>query len=176
LPAAEAIIRRGLEIFILAFLFRIQGFIVSPGNHVVTLFRVDILNIMGPSIAAAGVVWALASTPARRVVLFAALATAIGQSGATALAAVAGQETMLTDPATFGRLILSFHKSYSVKSATSAQPRVLEIPKNRNAGAYQRTFECQGWDKSKSEERNSKSEGNPMANLRLGTAERDEVD
>jgi uncharacterized membrane protein len=78
LPAAEAIVRRGLEIFILAFLFRIQGFIVSPGNHVVTLFRVDILNIMGPSIAAAGVVWALASTSARRVVLFAALATASG--------------------------------------------------------------------------------------------------
>jgi len=40
----------------------------------------------------------------------AALAAAIGQSGATALGALAGQETMLTDPATFGRLILSLHK------------------------------------------------------------------
>jgi uncharacterized membrane protein len=75
-PAAAAIVRRGLEIFILAFLFRIQAFIVSPGNDLVTLFRVDILNIMGPSIAAAGVVWALASTPAARIALFAVLATA----------------------------------------------------------------------------------------------------
>ena len=35
--ASAAIVRRGLEIFILAFLFRIQAFIVSPGNHLVTL-------------------------------------------------------------------------------------------------------------------------------------------
>ena len=48
--AAEAICRRGLEIFILAFLFRLQGFIVTPGGHPVSLFRVDILNIMGPAI------------------------------------------------------------------------------------------------------------------------------
>ena len=55
--AAEAVCRRGLEIFILAFLFRLQAFIVSPGSHPVTLFRVDILNIMGPAIVAAGLVW-----------------------------------------------------------------------------------------------------------------------
>ena len=47
--AVEMICRRGLEIFILAFLFRLQGFIVTPGSHPVTLFRVDILNIMGPA-------------------------------------------------------------------------------------------------------------------------------
>ena len=56
--AAEAVCRRGLEIFILAFLFRLQAFLVSPGGHPVTLFRVDILNIMGPAIVAAGLVWA----------------------------------------------------------------------------------------------------------------------
>src|SRR5699024_8041282 len=66
--AAETICRRGLEIFILAFLFRLQGFIVTPGSHPVTLFRVDILNIMGPAIAATGLVWgALRSTTARAV-------------------------------------------------------------------------------------------------------------
>ncbi len=48
--AAEAVCRRGLEIFILAFLFRLQAFLVSPGGHPITLFRVDILNIMGPAI------------------------------------------------------------------------------------------------------------------------------
>ena len=57
--AVGTICRRGLEIFILAFLFRIQAFIVSPGSHPVTIFRVDILNVMGPAMVAAGLVWAL---------------------------------------------------------------------------------------------------------------------
>ncbi len=75
--ASEMICRRGLEIFILAFLFRVQAFIVSPGSHPVALFRVDILNIMGPAIAAAGVVWLAASTTARRVTWYAVLAIAV---------------------------------------------------------------------------------------------------
>jgi len=57
--AAEAVVRRGAEIFILAFLFRIQAFIISPGSSLVTLFRVDILNIMGPAMAVAGLIWAI---------------------------------------------------------------------------------------------------------------------
>jgi hypothetical protein len=57
--SALAVVRRGLEIFILAFLFRLQAFIVSPGSPAVTLFRVDILNVMGPSIVAAGLLWGL---------------------------------------------------------------------------------------------------------------------
>jgi hypothetical protein len=54
---------------------------------------------------------------------------------------------MLPDPATFGRLILSFHKckSYSVlKRVNPRDQRDRETPQNRNAGAYQRTFGCQG--------------------------------
>ena len=47
--AVEVVCRRGLEIFILAFLFRLQAFIVTPGSHPVTLFRVDVLNVMGPA-------------------------------------------------------------------------------------------------------------------------------
>jgi uncharacterized membrane protein len=75
--AADAVIRRGLEIFILAFLFRLQAFLLSPGAHPVTLFRVDILNIMGPAIALAGLVWlAVESVPAL-VAVFSALATAV---------------------------------------------------------------------------------------------------
>jgi uncharacterized membrane protein len=75
--AAEAVCRRGLEIFILAFLFRLQAFIVSPGGHPITLFRVDILNIMGPAIVAAGLVWTLAESPEALAVLYAGLAAAI---------------------------------------------------------------------------------------------------
>ena len=64
--AALAVFRRGVEIFILAFLFRLQAFIVSPGSSPVTLFRVDILNIMGPAIAAAGArVGACRASPGR---------------------------------------------------------------------------------------------------------------
>jgi uncharacterized membrane protein len=57
--AARALVRRGAEIFILAFLFRIQAFVISPGSPPVTVFRVDILNVMGPAMAIAGLVWAV---------------------------------------------------------------------------------------------------------------------
>jgi uncharacterized membrane protein len=55
--AASRVVARGLEIFVLAFLFRLQAFIVSPGGSPLTLFRVDILNVMGPAIAGAALVW-----------------------------------------------------------------------------------------------------------------------
>jgi uncharacterized membrane protein len=66
--AVRRICRRGLEIFILAFLFRIQAFIVTPGSQPAAIFRVDILNIMGPAIVAAGLIWA-ASASTRALVL-----------------------------------------------------------------------------------------------------------
>jgi hypothetical protein len=53
--------------------------------------------------------------PLNRREALAALATAIAQGGAPAFGAFASQKTMLPDPATFGRLILSFHKFNSVK-------------------------------------------------------------
>jgi len=74
----EAICRRGLEIFILAFLFRLQALIVSPGGPLVTFFRVDILNVMGPAMVVAGLAWGVAATTTARVVLYAVIATAIG--------------------------------------------------------------------------------------------------
>jgi uncharacterized membrane protein len=74
----DAIYRRGLEIFVLAFLFRAQALIVSPGGPLLSLFRVDILNVMGPAIVAAGLVWGLATAPIARVALYAAIAAAVG--------------------------------------------------------------------------------------------------
>jgi uncharacterized membrane protein len=74
--SALAVVQRGLEIFILAFLFRLQAFIVSPGSPVVTLFRVDILNVMGPSIVAAGLLWGLVENRAALTLVYAASATA----------------------------------------------------------------------------------------------------
>jgi uncharacterized membrane protein len=78
--AVGTIVRRGLEIFILGFLFRLQGFIITPGSHPITLFRVDILNIMGPAIALAGIVWGLARTTTARVAWYAGIATAFAMA------------------------------------------------------------------------------------------------
>jgi uncharacterized membrane protein len=78
--AAAAVCRRGLEIFILAFLFRLQGFILTPGSHVVTLFRVDILNIMGPGIICAGLVLMLAESPKVLAAAYAVLAAAFAMA------------------------------------------------------------------------------------------------
>jgi len=75
--AVRAVQRRGLEIFVLAFLFRLQAFIVSPGGHPISLFRVDILNVMGPAIVVAGLVWGAGRTTTWRVVAFGALALAM---------------------------------------------------------------------------------------------------
>src|SRR5579863_6407479 len=40
LTAARAVFRRGLQVFALAFLFRLQAYIISPGNPLVSLLRV----------------------------------------------------------------------------------------------------------------------------------------
>jgi uncharacterized membrane protein len=78
--AAAAVCRRGLEIFVLAFLFRLQGFIITPGSHLVTLFRVDILNIMGPAVAFAGLVWMLTKSPVVLAVVYTGLAAAFAMA------------------------------------------------------------------------------------------------
>jgi uncharacterized membrane protein len=71
LGASGAVVRRGLEILGLAFLFRIQAWILGWSSPRL-LLRVDILNIMGPSIAAAGGLWGLARSARGRVGVFAA--------------------------------------------------------------------------------------------------------
>ena len=75
--ASRAVTRRGLEIFGLAFLFRFQAWILGWSSPR-TLLKVDILNIMGPSIMMAATLWRFASTVRGRVAVFAAatLATA----------------------------------------------------------------------------------------------------
>jgi uncharacterized membrane protein len=71
--AIDRVLRRGLEIFILAFLFRLQAFVVSPGSHPITLFRVDILNVLGPAIAVSALVWGLVLSVPALVVTYGAL-------------------------------------------------------------------------------------------------------
>jgi uncharacterized membrane protein len=75
--ALTGVCRRGLEIFVLAFLFRLQAFIVSPGGSPLKLFRVDILNVMGPAIVAAGLLWSVGTSRAARIGVYTAAAAAV---------------------------------------------------------------------------------------------------
>jgi len=64
LSAAEAAAtarRRGWQILGLAFLFRLQSFVISGGPFPQTLLKVDILNVMGLSMLVAAVLWGIAS-------------------------------------------------------------------------------------------------------------------
>jgi uncharacterized membrane protein len=69
--AVRLVATRGLQIFALAFLFRLQALIVSWGAWI-SLLKVDILNIMGPSIAAAALLWGVVRGVPARALVFAA--------------------------------------------------------------------------------------------------------
>lgn len=74
--ATRAVAQRGLQIWLLAFLFRLQAVILSWGSWR-SLLKIDILNIMGPSIAAAAALWGAVKTTRARYVLFAGAAIAV---------------------------------------------------------------------------------------------------
>jgi uncharacterized membrane protein len=74
--AATAVARRGLEILALAFLFRLQAWILGWSHSWWDLLRVDVLNVMGPSIALAALLWRAGHTVAQRAWIFAS-ATAV---------------------------------------------------------------------------------------------------
>jgi uncharacterized membrane protein len=67
--ASNAVMRRGLEICALAFLFRIQAWILGWSDPRM-LLKVDILNIMGPAIVAAAAIWGAFSTSRARLLAF----------------------------------------------------------------------------------------------------------
>ena len=70
-PAAamRAVQKRGLQIFLLAFVFRFQSFVLSHGQAW-TLLKVDILNVMGLAIAGAATIWGRARTSRARLLAF----------------------------------------------------------------------------------------------------------
>ena len=70
--AASGVVRRGVHLFGLAFLFRIQAWILG-WSAPLALLKVDILNIMGPSIAAAGVLWGAVRSRRARLLAFCAV-------------------------------------------------------------------------------------------------------
>jgi uncharacterized membrane protein len=68
---------RGWQLFGLAFLFRLQSFVLSGANNAIDLLKVDILNIMGPAIAVAAVLGSIVRRSGSRAVLFAGAAAAM---------------------------------------------------------------------------------------------------
>lgn len=64
--AAKTMMWRGLQIWGLALLFRVQAWLLSPGATVYGILKVDILNVMGPAISGAALVWGLAARTSSR--------------------------------------------------------------------------------------------------------------
>jgi uncharacterized membrane protein len=90
--AMRAVQKRGVQIFLLAFVFRVQSLILSHGQ-LWTLLKVDILNVMGLSIVAAAALWGWARGLRGRLAAFAAATAVLVWStpvirGAAALASV----------------------------------------------------------------------------------------
>jgi uncharacterized membrane protein len=75
--AWAAVQKRGWQVFGLAFLFRLQAYILTAGYSAMSLLKVDILNVMGPAIALAAITGSFAKTKMNRACLFAASAVAI---------------------------------------------------------------------------------------------------
>ena len=75
--AAAHVRRRGWEVFGLAYLFRLQAYLLNPKAVFAGVLKVDILNIMGPSIVAAAALWQAAREYRRRILAFGGAALAI---------------------------------------------------------------------------------------------------
>jgi uncharacterized membrane protein len=69
--AAASVRRRGWEVFGLAYLFRLQAYLLNPKAMLTGLLKVDILNIMGPSIVASAALWQAVRSYAGRIAVFA---------------------------------------------------------------------------------------------------------
>ena len=63
--------KRGWQVFGLAFLFRLQSYILSGGYSLLSLLKVDILNVMGPAMALTALVGRMSRRTVTRGVLFA---------------------------------------------------------------------------------------------------------
>lgn len=87
--------RRAWQIFGLAFLFRLQSWVISGGPPR-TLLKVDILNVMGVAMLGAAVVWGAGRGRRSRIVLLASAAAAAAM--VTPLVRAAGWPAVLPDP------------------------------------------------------------------------------
>lgn len=93
--AAHLALKRGAQVFALAFLFRLQSQLLGWGA-LSNFLKVDILNVMGLAMIAAALIWRASESRAARMVLFALATTAVTM--ATPLVREAGVLAVLPDP------------------------------------------------------------------------------
>jgi uncharacterized membrane protein len=93
--AARALVSRGVEVYVLGLIFRLQSQLLGWGP-LPNLLKVDILNIMGVSMIAAGVIWRVGRTRKGRIIGF-ALATVVATM-ATPIVRSIPQLSVLPDP------------------------------------------------------------------------------
>jgi uncharacterized membrane protein len=89
-------VKRGGWIFALAFLFRLQSWIISGGPFPGSLLKVDILNVMGLSMMAAALLWPVARGTVSRAVVYAGTTVIIAL--VTPVVRGAGMFAALPDP------------------------------------------------------------------------------
>jgi len=87
--------RRGLQVFVLAFLFRLQSQLLGWGAFS-NFLKVDILNVMGIAMIAAAIIWGLSEQRTTRILLFAVAAVVVAMT--TPLIREAGILGGLPDP------------------------------------------------------------------------------
>jgi uncharacterized membrane protein len=75
-----AVQRRGWQVFGLAFLFRLQSYVLTAGYSAIDLLKVDILNVMGPAIAITACVGGSVRARKLRGVVFAAVAVTLAMT------------------------------------------------------------------------------------------------
>lgn len=79
-PDAAALARkRGLQVFALAFLFRLQSQLLGWGA-LANFLKVDILNVMGLAMIAAAILWGLSANRVVRILLFALATVAVAMT------------------------------------------------------------------------------------------------
>jgi uncharacterized membrane protein len=92
--AAARARKRGLQVFVLAFLFRLQSQLLGWGA-LINFLKVDILNVMGIAMFAAAIIWGLSANRVVRILLFAIATAAVAM--ATPLVREAGVLAALPD-------------------------------------------------------------------------------
>jgi hypothetical protein len=93
--AASAARWRALQIFALAFLFRLQAQLLGWGP-LMNLLKVDILNVMGVAMLAAALIWTMSADRSTRLALFALATAAVAM--ATPLVRESSTLALLPDP------------------------------------------------------------------------------
>lgn len=93
--AADLALKRGAQVFALAFLFRLQSQLLGWGAFS-NFLKVDILNIMGLVMMAAALLWRMSGSRTARVVLFTVATAVVAMT--TPLIREAGVLAALPDP------------------------------------------------------------------------------